>query len=114
MWTRVLVPVVIVTIAALVALGLFHARPEAQQKPPLPPALLIETWIAERTPTVFTVSTQGEVTPRTETVLISEVSGQIVEVSDAFVSGGFFKRGDILVRIDPRIYETQVKRAFCN
>jgi len=51
------------------------------------------------------------VTPRTRTTLVSEVSGQIVEVAPAFVSGGFFKKGDVLVRIDPRNYQTALKRA---
>jgi RND family efflux transporter MFP subunit len=111
MWTRVLVPIGIITVAALIALGLFNSRPQASQQPPLPPALLVDTVTASKQRTVFAVHTQGEVTPRTQTTLISEVSGQIVEVSSAFVSGGFFERGDVLVRIDPRIYETQLKRA---
>jgi RND family efflux transporter MFP subunit len=43
--------------------------------------------------------------------MMSEVAGQIIEVSPAFVSGGFFKRGDVLVRIDPRNYQSSLKRA---
>ena len=37
-----------------------------------------------------------------------------VEVAPAFVSGGFFRRGDVLLRIDPRNYESAVKRARAN
>jgi RND family efflux transporter MFP subunit len=51
------------------------------------------------------------VTPRTQTTLIPEVSGEIVEVSPYFISGGFFSKGDILVKIDPSNYETALKRA---
>ena len=57
------------------------------------------------------VDSQGTVSARTRTTLVSEVSGQIIEVSPAFVSGGFFRKGDILVRIDPRNYQTALKRA---
>jgi RND family efflux transporter MFP subunit len=39
------------------------------------------------------------------------VSGQILEVSTTFVSGGFFKAGDVLVRIDDRNYQAELKRA---
>jgi RND family efflux transporter MFP subunit len=39
------------------------------------------------------------------------VAGQIVDVAPAFVSGGFFLKGDVLLRIDPRNYESAVKRA---
>ena len=59
----------------------------------------------------FKVTSRGTVSPRTETTLVSEVSGQIVAVSPAFVSGGFFKKGDVLIRMDPRIYEANLKRA---
>ena len=59
----------------------------------------------------ITVSVQGSVTPRTETTLISEVAGMITEVSPAFVAGGFFNKGDVLVRIDDRNYRAEVKRA---
>jgi len=43
--------------------------------------------------------------------LVAEAQGQIVEVSPTFVSGGFFRKGDVLLRIDPRNYEAAVKRA---
>ena len=59
----------------------------------------------------FKVESQGSVAPRTETTLIAEASGQIIEVSNAFVSGGFFSKGDVLIRIDPRNYSAAVKRA---
>jgi RND family efflux transporter MFP subunit len=35
----------------------------------------------------------------------------ITEVSTAFVAGGFFSKGDVLVRIDDRNYRAEVKRA---
>ena len=59
----------------------------------------------------ITVTAQGSVTPRTQTTLISEVSGLIIDVSPAFVAGGFFSKGDVLVRIDDRNYRAEVKRA---
>ncbi|HIA50284.1 MAG TPA: efflux RND transporter periplasmic adaptor subunit, partial [Acidobacteria bacterium] len=51
------------------------------------------------------------VEPRTESQLVSEVSGRIVEVSPSFVAGGFFEAGDILFKTDPHDYEqTLVQR----
>lgn len=50
----------------------------------------------------------GRVEPRTQGRLIAQVSGQIVEVSPNFRDGGFFKQGEVLVKIDPRDYEIQV------
>jgi multidrug resistance efflux pump len=43
--------------------------------------------------------------------LVAEAAGQIVEVAPVFVSGGFFRKSDVLIRIDPRNYESAVKRA---
>ena len=62
----------------------------------------------------FSVRSQGSVSPRTQTTLVAEAQGQIIDVSPAFVSGGFFRKGDVLIRIDPRNYEANVKRARAN
>lgn len=75
------------------------------------PSILVQTGTAERQPTTYYVESRGTVSPRTQTTLVSEVSGQIVEVSNAFVRGGFFSEGDLLLRVDPRNYETALKTA---
>jgi RND family efflux transporter MFP subunit len=60
------------------------------------------------------VRSQGTVSPRIETALIPQVSGPVVWVSPALVSGGFFEQGEILLRIDPLDYEANVARARAN
>jgi RND family efflux transporter MFP subunit len=57
------------------------------------------------------VQAQGTVTPLRSTAIISEVRGRIVEVSPAFNVGGFVQEGDVLLRIDPRDYQTSLLRA---
>ncbi len=101
-------PIVFLVVAGGTAYWMTLARPQVAQAPPPEPSLLVSVAVLKREPVAFTVSSQGSVSPRTETTLVSEVSGQIIEVSPAFVSGGIFKRGDVLVRIDPRIYETNL------
>ena len=114
MLAKVLAPIVVLIAAGIVALALVLSRPEAKQQSQPPERLLVETLEAVRAPVTFAVAAQGEVTPRTETLLISEVSGRILSVSPSFVSGGFFKRGELLARIDPRIYDSRLKRAQAN
>ena len=114
MLRRIVTPIAVLIVAIGIGSALVLNRPEARQQPRQAPVLLVDTLTAVRIPTTFTVTTQGEVAPRTETTLISEVSGQIVEVSPSFVSGGFFRQGELLVRIDPRIYDARVKRARAN
>lgn len=80
------------------------------ERQPDPPVLLVEVTRAESTSVDIQVKAQGSVSPRTETTLVSEVSGLITEVSPAFHVGGFFKKGDVLIRIDDRNYRADVKR----
>ena len=53
----------------------------------------------------LTVDSYGVVMPKYETRLVSQVGGQIVELSDTFLRGGFVKKGQLLARIDPNDYE---------
>ena len=57
------------------------------------------------------VQAQGTVSPLQETSILSEVKGRVIEVSPAFNVGGFVSRDDILLRIDPRDYQTNLLRA---
>jgi len=57
------------------------------------------------------VQAQGTVTPLRKTAIMAEVKGRIVEVSPTFNVGGFLKEGEVLLRIDPRDYQTSLLRA---
>lgn len=59
----------------------------------------------------LTVKTQGEVRPLTEIDLVPEVGGKIVYVSPNFIEGGFFKKGETLIRIDDSNYQVSKIRA---
>ena len=62
----------------------------------------------------LSVFSQGSVKPRTETTVVAEVSGKIVDVSPNFIAGGFFRDGEVLLQIDPSDYEAALKRAQAN
>lgn len=57
------------------------------------------------------VYAQGEVRPRTDINLTAQVAGQIVSMSSAFVNGGAFERGDILIRIEDAPYRATAAAA---
>ena len=108
---KVLLPIVFLAVAIGASFVMIQSQPEAMQKPAPPPSLLVSVALAERPARpVHRLLPRLRLPPHGND-LVSEVSGQIVEVSPAFVSGGFFKRGDVLIRIDPRIYEASLKRA---
>jgi RND family efflux transporter MFP subunit len=86
-------------------------RPEAPQfQPPQVPVSVEATRIASEDYRVR-IHSEGTVEPRTETTLIPQVSGQVVEISPSFREGGFFSRGDVLLRLDPRDYELAIASA---
>ncbi len=53
----------------------------------------------------------GTVKPRTQSALVAQVSGQITHISDHFRKGAFFEKGEILVTIDARDYQAELKIA---
>jgi len=57
------------------------------------------------------VRAHGSVTPRSETDLVPQVSGEVVAVSPALAAGGFFEQGDVLARIDRADYEAELESA---
>ena len=75
----------------------------------LPP--LVRVMEARPGPVRLTVAAHGVVLPKTESRLVSEISGRIVSVADSMVSGGFFRRGDVLVTIDRVDYELALEQA---
>jgi RND family efflux transporter MFP subunit len=79
--------------------------------PPNVEAPLVRTVRVEPQPVQFTVRAHGTVVPRTESELVPQVSGEVVWVSPALVSGGFFEAGEPLVRIDRRDYEADLESA---
>ena len=111
MINKLLIPAIIIlcSIAAAVWMSAQQTDPEIMK--PAPPSMLVDVMQARSEQVQITVEAQGSVSPRTQTVLVSEVSGLITDVSPVFVAGGFFKKGDVLIRIDDRNYRADVKRA---
>jgi len=107
---RRLLPLVILAVGVLGAWWLIANRPRAQRErlEPIPP--LVQVVEAARTSEPITVVAMGTVVPAKRVVLQPEVSGRIVAQSPQLQPGGLFKTGDVILRIDPRDYETAVKQ----
>ncbi len=56
----------------------------------------------------LTVASQGTIIPKTESNLAIEVTGRILSIAPNFRPGGYFKKGDILLEIDPIDYKAAV------
>lgn len=91
---------------AMTALRQPPAKKEAETLAPLVEVLVLEPQQVD-----FLIASQGTVRPRIETVLSSEVSGTIVEISPKWIAGGVFDADDVLMRIDPTNYLVAVEQA---
>ncbi|WP_455198692.1 efflux RND transporter periplasmic adaptor subunit [Kaarinaea lacus] len=109
--SKAILPVLIVITGIVVAWVLTINSPRAQRKavPSLPPMVQVEDVFVQdvRIP----VFSQGTVRPRTSTNLSAEVTGRIIEASPRFANGAFFKKGDVLLRINPSDYELAITKA---
>ena len=94
-----------VAMVVLIAWMAPQARKERVEVPL--PAVRIQS--IEPEPFQFRVDAQGTVVPRREGDLRPQISGEVIWVSPALVSGGFFEEGEPLLRIDPTDYAARVE-----
>ena len=104
-------PILVLALGAYVALMIIRAKPEPEQRPPEISLPLVHVMEVKPESRRLTVRAEGTVAPRTASQLTSEVSGRVVWVSPALVAGGFFSEGEVLLRIDSRVYQLAVVRA---
>lgn len=110
--TRTLIPVVIFGGLMLVAYLIYRNPPETEQRRPFAgPQMVVETMPVERDDYRVQLESYGTVQPRTRSVLVSQVGGQIISVNENVRDGGFFEKGDVLGQIDPRDYQADVQIA---
>ena len=108
---RKLLPFIIVLIGFALAGALIVTGPTVQSRPVAALAPLVRVLEVQPRSVRLVTKTNGTVVPRTESELTPEVSGRVISVSSSMVSGGFFKAGDELLRIDSLDYEVALEEA---
>ncbi len=108
---QALIALALVAGASAITGTLYLNRPPADTAPPEAATVTVD--VAEVVPQDLRirVQAQGTVTPVHETALLAEVSGRVIEVAPQFSVGSFMSRGEVLLRIDPRDYQTSLLRA---
>lgn len=107
-----LIPVAIFGGLLLIAVIIRMNPPEAPQRPVFSgPMMTVETQVVAETNYPIMLESYGTVQPRTRSILVAQVGGQIVSVNPNVRDGGFFEEGDVLANIDARDYEADVRIA---
>jgi RND family efflux transporter MFP subunit len=112
---RIIVQIVMVVVIIFAGLAGFYVLKSGRQslerqqvQPSLP--------IVRTVPVVFgdldmVISGEGTVFPLAEVQIVPQVSGKVIRISEKLVNGGAFKKGDLLLKIEPDDYEIVVTQA---
>ncbi|WP_395343636.1 efflux RND transporter periplasmic adaptor subunit [Ningiella sp. W23] len=102
------IPIFILIGAIAVTVGLISMKPEPEKKEVEEAEFLVDASPFEFNNIEFLVYAQGVVEPKNRTVLSTQVSGKVLTISENFIEGGFFKKGDVLVEIEAVDYQTDL------
>jgi RND family efflux transporter MFP subunit len=108
---KIALPILILSASAAASWALIAHKPAGLPPSNNRPLPQVSVTTAQPEALRMNVISQGIVRPRTEIDLVSEVSGKIIGIHPAFADGGFFKKGERLLTIDPRDYDYAIKRA---
>lgn len=105
-----------VLVIAIIAARLILSNPPEARRMGAPQVNKMNVEVYEVLPRQYqvTIDSFGIIKPRTESALVSQVSGQINQISPSFRDGGFFEKGDVLLSIDDRDLRADVKVAQSN
>lgn len=90
---------------------LLSSKPEAGFRAPPRRDPLIEVIRPELQNYTVILQSQGEVQARTQSNLVPEVPGRVIQVASTFTEGGYVDEGEVLLRLDPRDYEVALATA---
>lgn len=112
---RILLPVLLLVLAAILANWLIGSKPRARRRAPQRNAVLVEVspaQIATGEPAI--VEAMGIVLPAQELDLHPRVRGEVITISPELLPGGLLEHGHTMLRIDPSDYRLAVKQAESN
>jgi RND family efflux transporter MFP subunit len=110
-WIKAGLPLLIIGVAIGVSTLIVSNKKIPEKKTLENKSLLVDAIAISASSLNFRVEAHGTVRPKVITDLISEVRGRVIEISPAFVNGGYFSKDEILVRIESEDYKTAVKAA---
>ena len=108
---QILISTAMLVGASGISLLLFLTRPPTAIEEPAEAMVSVDVAQVVKQDMRIEIQAQGTVSPLQETAIHSEVKGRVIEVSPNFNVGGFVSQDEILLRIDPRDYQTSLLRA---
>ena len=101
----------IIIVGVLIALVFIKLKktPQRKEQEVLTPLVKVEH--LERRDIQMVIRGYGTVSPRVQVEIVPQVSGKVVWVNPQFKAGGFIRRDEQILKIDPRDYDLAVRQA---
>ncbi len=108
---QALLALVIVIVGVLIALVFIKLKKTPQRKEQEILAPLVKVERLDRRDIQMVIRGYGTVSPRVQVEIVPQVSGKVVWVNPQFKAGGFIRRDEQILKIDPRDYDLAVRQA---
>lgn len=109
----IIVTIIIAVTVAIIYL-LFAFKPEAKKQQIPETIVRVDVIEASRSSYPTIVNANGTIEAETRGNLVAQISGEIINVSDNFKTGGSFKKGDVLIQIDQRDFRADLSQALAS
>ncbi|RLB64779.1 MAG: hypothetical protein DRI90_03765 [Deltaproteobacteria bacterium] len=109
-WLAAIISLLVLAGGVGAAVAFVKTKPTTQREPEATVAPLVEVVTVKVGAHPVTMQVNGQVMPAEKVVLMPEVGGRVMWQSDELVPGGLVKKGQPLVRIDPRDYALALKQ----
>ena len=110
----ILLPILVLALGIVGTGTMIALKAEPEVVTPVVPLPLVGVVTVSEAPYDFRVKSQGTVRPGTEIQLVPEVPGKVIDMASGFVDGGFFEKGQVLLKIDPFDYQQALVQARAN
>lgn len=106
---QIIAVLLIIVLAVGIAFVLIENPPKSEKKEHIEQPTTITTQSFQSGNHAATVDAMGQVKAALQTELKPQVTGQIISITDEFVPGGFVKKDQIILEIDPSNYEIDLQ-----
>lgn len=100
--------IIVLGIGAAIANHYLKTTPQAKPRKRAPAPLVIRAESVEYSSHQVIINSMGTIIPAQEIALTSQVKGEIVQISPDLIPGGFIKKGQLLLTINPSDYQLTI------
>jgi RND family efflux transporter MFP subunit len=108
---KIVLPILILVVGiyGFKMMGKLKKAPQRQHQ--MQQGLLVDVMELQSIDHQTTIFATGTVQAEQEIELVPQVSGKVVSISPNFVAGGFFRKGDLLLKVEASDYQLSVEKA---